>query len=63
MSSNSPSGLALVLVLTGALLSIVAGITQMTTGMEELRYVVVVGGAVQFTGWVLNSRRNRRPQR
>ncbi|WP_329573864.1 hypothetical protein [Streptomyces sp. NBC_01361] len=56
---SSPQGLALVLILAGALTMMAAAAVFVATGEHGWRLVIGGGGFVQFTGWVLHGRRLR----
>ncbi|WP_445280175.1 hypothetical protein [Streptomyces sp. DSM 118148] len=58
--TRTPSGLALVLILTGALLMITATGAHVATGASGWRWLIAIGADVQVAGWLAHVRRNRR---
>ncbi|MFH8467396.1 hypothetical protein [Streptomyces sp. NPDC017991] len=54
--SSSPRGLALVLIVAGALLMVIATVALLVTHEPLMRFVVAAGGAVQIPGWLLHLR-------
>ncbi|MGW3354124.1 hypothetical protein ACWDFL_01715 [Streptomyces bungoensis] len=58
--TRTPSGLALVLILAGALLMMTATGAHVATGVSGWRWLVAAGAAVQVAGWLAHVRRNRR---
>ncbi|MFD0304686.1 hypothetical protein [Streptomyces sp. NPDC127119] len=57
--SSSPRGVALVLIVAGALVMVAATIALLMTHEPLMRFVVAAGGAVQIPGWLLHLLRSR----
>ncbi|MFD0001776.1 hypothetical protein ACFVJ4_05040 [Streptomyces sp. NPDC127178] len=57
-TNTSPTGLALLLILVGLLLSFTSITAAFTTHEPIWRYLIAGGCFVQFLGWVISGRRN-----
>jgi hypothetical protein len=58
-ANSSPTGLALLLILVGLLVSFTGITAAFVTHLHVCRYVIAAGCLVQFVGWVLPRRRSR----
>ncbi|MFD9204559.1 hypothetical protein ACFWDP_40650, partial [Streptomyces anthocyanicus] len=58
---SSPRGVALVLIVAGALVMVAATVALLVTHEPLVRFVVAAGGAVQILGWLLHLRPRPRP--
>ncbi|QCX79111.1 hypothetical protein C9F11_27545 [Streptomyces sp. YIM 121038] len=55
---SNPTGLPLVLVLTGMVIALTSSLAALVTGNRSLMGVAAVGFALQLAGWALSGRRN-----
>ncbi|MFF3345683.1 hypothetical protein [Streptomyces sp. NPDC002779] len=58
MSTQTPSGLALVLIVAGIILALTASIAALISGHRLLMAVAAVGFALQIAGWATHGRRH-----
>ncbi|UPZ30015.1 hypothetical protein MUK60_20865 [Streptomyces sp. LRE541] len=58
-ATPSRQGVALVLIVSGALVMVAATVALLVTHEPFLRFVVAAGGAAQIPGWLLHLRRPR----
>ncbi|MGW6955002.1 hypothetical protein [Streptomyces chartreusis] len=57
-ANTSPTGLALLLILAGLLLSFTSITAAFTTDEPIWRYLIAGGCFAQFLGWMVHGRRN-----
>ncbi|MGW6955030.1 hypothetical protein [Streptomyces chartreusis] len=57
-ANTSPTGLALLLIVAGLLLSFTSITAAFTTHEPIWRYVIAGGCLLQFLGWMVHGRRN-----
>ncbi|MCM1975325.1 hypothetical protein [Streptomyces sp. G1] len=57
-ANTSPTGLALLLIVVGLLVSFTSITAAFVTPEHIWRYLIAGGCFVQFTGWVVHGRRN-----
>ncbi|MFD6290925.1 hypothetical protein, partial [Streptomyces sp. NPDC060205] len=58
-ATSSRQGVALMLIVAGALVMVTATAVLLVTHEPLIRFVVATGGAVQIPGWLLHLRRHR----